>query len=249
MRLLMSRRTRTAACTIARGALEGISIASFINRLSAPSVGLGLGLARTGSRDVDPLGLPQVRRGVKILELASFCSSPTSALKIRIDLPSERAASGSFLAPKSTIITMASTAQCPGPKLANIITSRHNLSLMGTAVGYNAIPKLPSGRLLGSYRVFPVLGVVRIWAVGGRSPRSTSTSLKPRQREGQQYGSPVGPQVPKTLSGIHVEFTIGIVVIHWRPHSFENSGLPRTNTENRLFRRPDSVGWARPARL
>ena len=31
--------------------------------------------------------------------LVSVCSSLTSDLKIRIDLPSERAASGSFLAP------------------------------------------------------------------------------------------------------------------------------------------------------
>jgi hypothetical protein len=38
---------------------------------------------------------------------------------------------------------------------------------MDTAVSYNAILKLPSGRLLGSYRMFPVLGVVRIWAVEG----------------------------------------------------------------------------------
>ena len=174
---------------------------------------------------------------------------PNSALKIRIDLPSERAASGSFLAPKSTIITMASTAQCPGPKLANIITSRHNLSLVGTAVGYNAIPRnCLAVASLGH------TGCSLCWMWSGFGPLGEIASIDvdiaaARQREGHQYSSPVGPQVPKTLSDIDVEFTIGMVVIHWRPNSFEDSGLPRPNTESSRFRRPDSVRWAPPARL
>jgi hypothetical protein len=67
MGLLMSRRTRTAACSIATQVLEGASQspASSID-LREPSVGL----VWTGSMDVDPLGWPRVRRDVTNLELA-----------------------------------------------------------------------------------------------------------------------------------------------------------------------------------
>ncbi|CFS60430.1 Uncharacterised protein [Mycobacterium tuberculosis] len=56
--------------------------------------------------------------------LFSFCSSRTSDLKIRNDLPNERAASGSFLAPNNTITTTARIAQCHGLRLPTLITSR-----------------------------------------------------------------------------------------------------------------------------
>jgi hypothetical protein len=45
-------------------------------------------------------------------------------LKIRIDLPSERAASGSFLAPKSSTNTAMTINQCQGCRPPNLVTSR-----------------------------------------------------------------------------------------------------------------------------
>src|SRR6201996_3655368 len=56
-------------------------------------------------------------------DLLSVCISRSSDLKIRIDLPNERAASGSFLAPNSKITTTARIAQCQGLRLPTLITS------------------------------------------------------------------------------------------------------------------------------
>src|ERR1700722_7665936 len=56
--------------------------------------------------------------------LLSVCISRISDLKMRMDLPSERAASGSFLAPKSRITTTARIAQCHGQRLPPLITAR-----------------------------------------------------------------------------------------------------------------------------
>ena len=56
--------------------------------------------------------------------LESACISLISDLKIRIDLPSERAASGSFLAPKSSTNTAMTISQCQGCRPPNLVTSR-----------------------------------------------------------------------------------------------------------------------------
>ncbi|SKU96072.1 Uncharacterised protein [Mycobacteroides abscessus subsp. abscessus] len=59
----------------------------------------------------------------------SFCSSLTSDLKIRNDLPSERARSGSFLAPKSSANTTITITQCMGCRPPNVVTSRRRVCL------------------------------------------------------------------------------------------------------------------------
>src|SRR4030088_2974125 len=56
--------------------------------------------------------------------LESDCISLISDLKIRIDLPSDRAASGSFLAPKSSTNTAITINQCQGCRPPNLVTSR-----------------------------------------------------------------------------------------------------------------------------
>src|SRR4029077_21243610 len=55
--------------------------------------------------------------------LESDCISLISDLKIRIDLPSDRAASGSFLAPKSSTNTAMTIIQCQGCRPPNSVTS------------------------------------------------------------------------------------------------------------------------------
>src|ERR1700751_2652500 len=57
-------------------------------------------------------------------DLPSVCISRSSDLKMRIDLPNERAASGSFFAPNSKTTTMAMIAICPGVKKFTVITSQ-----------------------------------------------------------------------------------------------------------------------------
>src|ERR1700722_8038461 len=60
--------------------------------------------------------------GVSVL--VSVCISRISDLKMRIDLPNERAASGSRLAPNNRTTTTARIAQCHGLRLPTLITSR-----------------------------------------------------------------------------------------------------------------------------
>src|SRR6201992_3852096 len=56
--------------------------------------------------------------------LPSVCISRISDLKMRIDFPNERAASGSFFAPNNTITRIAMIAQGHGLRLPTVITSR-----------------------------------------------------------------------------------------------------------------------------
>ena len=65
-----------------------------------------------------------VAGGAAASGLESACISLISDLKIRIDLPSERAASGSFLAPKSSTNTAMTINQCQGCRPPNLVTSR-----------------------------------------------------------------------------------------------------------------------------
>src|SRR3954453_4510632 len=62
--------------------------------------------------------------GASASGLQSDCISLISDLNIRIDLPSERAASGSFLAPKSSTNPAITINQCQGCRPPNLVTSR-----------------------------------------------------------------------------------------------------------------------------
>src|SRR6476620_1166686 len=92
------------------GTTSGAAAAAESARSEA--IGVGDGAARPATSDDD------------VSCFDSDCISLISDLKIRIDLPRERAASGSFLEPKSRTSTAMTIIQCHGCRPPNLVTSR-----------------------------------------------------------------------------------------------------------------------------
>ena len=93
----------------------GLGQAVCLSDGSASGAGVG------ASARSDAIG---VAGGADASGFASDFISLTSDLKILIDWPSDRAASGSFLAPKSSTNTAITINQCQGCKPPNLVTSR-----------------------------------------------------------------------------------------------------------------------------
>src|ERR1700743_4030310 len=109
---------------------------------------------------------------------------------MRIDLPNERAASGSFLAPNSNITTTARIAQCHGLRLPTLITSRRPPD--ATAA------RLRNARARAAIGTSRRASGLRSGLVGPqRRPRGIPYTLRERFGFKDLHGRPEAPHQPR----------------------------------------------------